>query len=244
MSTTLLFILSILFAVVAVALFTAVHRYIAYYLPPVSIAMLAQEIKQNAAMSSAMALKMREQVEQLSTLLVDLDRVHSVSLSAHEAMLSTVLSSSKSLVNQYSVEVFDSVIRNASNQLANRLELDLLDRTTKVAGEYVLLQSLDDLELEISLDARYTSPEDIRTALVNIVKWNPIKKRAPKNDQELAQWIYDMTDNRRKLDHILGEVGEELFRLQWEGKLAMKVDRKNHGSQSTASAKAPLPITG
>jgi len=227
MSIWLLVFLLTLFFVGLVAIWRSVHRHIAYYLPPVSIAKLALEVKQNAATSSALVDVLHAECEKLKDLTLEIEQLQNVSAAAHDKMLTVVLDSTKSLVNQYGPEVFDSIIRNASNRLANHLEMGLLDRTTKVAGEYVLLQSLDDLELEVSLDARYARPEDIRTAVVNLIKWNPPKgKRPPKSDNEVASYFMDLAKEQRNLDNFMGEVGEELFRMKWEGKLAMKVQKK------------------
>jgi hypothetical protein len=216
-------IVIVLLLVAVVSVYIAIHKHVAYYLPPVSVGKLSREVHNQAALATSLRLELEKELSDFKVLMSDLDQVHQVAMVAHNAMLKAISSKAEAIVDYYENGLFDDIIRDVRTELSSNIAQGLIDRTTRVAGEYVLLQSLDDLELEVSLDARFTSPEDLKEAITRLLKYEFPKRTPPKSDAQYATWLLEVSNDRRKFDNFMGSVGEELLSMQWNGKVALSL---------------------
>lgn len=221
MSLAVIVIILLLVAVVGV--YVAIHKHVAYYLPPVSVAKLSREVHQHTAMVTSLRQELEEQLANFKLLMQDLNQVHAVAMASHNAMLKAITAKAEAIVAYYEQGMFDDIIRGVRSDLSTKLSQGLIDRTTRLAGEYVLLQTLDGLDLEVSLDARYTRPEALRDAMIKTLKYQFPRRPQPKSDDEFARWLLELSNDRRKFENFLGEVGEELLSLEWNGKVALSL---------------------
>lgn len=219
--TVVIVIFLLLVAVVGV--YRAIHKHVAYYLPPVSVAKLSREVNDHAALATSLRQELETELSDFKVLMSDLNQVHQVAMVAHSAMLSAVTGKAEAIVDYYENDLFDDIIRNVRSELSTNIAQGLLDRTTRVAGEYVLLQTIDDLELEVSLDARFTNPEDLKEAITRLLRYEFLKRTPPKSDAQYAAWLLEVANDRRKFDNFMGSVGEELLSMQWNGKVALSL---------------------
>jgi len=204
----------------------SISNHVAYYLPPIAVAELAQQLNQELAVVRTYSLAMQQQVASLATAIEQTSHVTNSLDLLREGIAIQVNTSVDQWLRSHGREVFDDIIRNASLRVANNVEMGLVAHTTDVLGEYVLLQTVENLSIDVNLQARYTQPEDLREALIRVIKWHPLRRKPPKTDEELAQWFMDLTDDRRKFDSFLGRLGEELLNLQWAGKVMLQCKRE------------------
>jgi len=193
-----------------------------YYLPPVSIAKLSNELRTYVVSATAMVETLTESARRISDcehqILNQMSLVEQLNVSLSE----TLRRESVRWISAYGPEMFEHIIRDASTRLSNHLEMELVDSSTKLAGEYVLLHAVKDLDLKVTLEARYVDPELIRQTLIQLLTWQPVKERVVRNERDLRDMFIEQTKSRHELDLLLGKLGEHLQKLKWEGCLALK----------------------
>jgi len=198
---------------------------VCYYLPPTSVGELSKELKSLLGMQTAYVEALKQKYEEMATATEALNKLLVLSEMLRDGMAMSLNHKVESWVAQHGNEFFDDVIRNVSNRMATHIEMGLVDRTTKLAGEYVLLHSLDSLDVNISLEAKYTAPERIREALIRLLQWEPAKARPIRNERDLVQQLKEQTASRQELDLLLGSLGSDLQKLQWQGAVALATKR-------------------
>jgi len=198
---------------------------VCYYLPPTSVGELSKELKSLLGMQTAYVESLKQKYEEMATATEALNKLLVLSEMLRDGMAMSLNHKVESWVAQHGNEFFDDVIRNVSNRMAAHIEMGLVDRTTKLAGEYVLLHSLDDLDMNISLEAKYIAPERIREALIRLLQWEPAKARTIRNERDLVQQLKEQTAHRQELDLLLGSLGSDLLKLQWQGAIALATKR-------------------
>lgn len=203
-----------------------IKHHIAYYLPPIAVAELAKELNAEVALVRTYSEMLKQQIASLTTVTQQTGQFSNTLDLLREEYASNVASIANEWLRRHGREIFDDIIRNASLRVANNVEMGLVEASTGTLGRYVVLQSLENLSLDVNLQAEYLEPNRLREALVRVIKWHPLRSKPPKTDDELAQWFLDQTANRRELDQILGRLGEDLLQLQWKGKLALSVKRE------------------
>lgn len=196
-------------------------RHISYYLPPTSIGQLSKELQSQLIIAQAHVERLQQHNVEYATAVESIQLTLSLCEMLRETMLVNVKGNLNDWLAVYGTEVMDSVIRDASSTLVQSIENGLLDRTTSLLGGYVLLQSLDDLSIDVKLDARYVDPEGIRQAVLKLLEWEPAKVRAIHGDRDIALRFMEQTKSRRELDLFLGRLGEHLLKLSWDGKAAL-----------------------
>lgn len=201
-----------------------ISNHILYYLPPTAVGNLSKELNSQLAIASQLNTRWIEKLTQVEELINQTAQV-SVLVEMMHSQFATVLSTQmRAWVGELEPTLLEDLIRQVSQELTTHIERTLLDRTTTLAGEYVLLQQVDELVMNVNLQARYHSPEGIRKALITILEWQPAKAKTVRSDRDLADWFIQKTQTQRELDLLLGRLGEELLRLQWEGAIALKKD--------------------
>lgn len=203
-----------------------VSNHIAYYLPPIAVAELARQLQQELAVVRTYSLTLEQQVASITTVMERTSHVTDSLDLLREGVAIQVNTSIDAWLRSHGREVFDDIIRNASLRVANNVEMGLVAHTTDVLGEYVLLQTVENLSIDVSLQAQYTSPEMLREAIIRVIKWHPSRRKSPKSDEELVQWFLDVAEDQRKFDSFLGRFGEELLNLRWVGKVALQCKRE------------------
>jgi len=203
-----------------------VKHHIAYYLPPIAVAELAKELNAEVALVRTHSEALKQQVANLITVMEQTGQFSNTLDLLREEYASNVAIIANEWLRRHGREVFNDIIRNASLRVANNVEMGLVEASTGAMGRYVILQSLENLSLEVDLQAEYLDPERMREAIVRLIKWHPLRSKPPKSDEELARWFIEQTANRRELDLFLGRLGEDLLQLQWKGKLALSVKRE------------------
>jgi len=234
-------IVLILSAVVSV--YVAIHKHVAYYLPPVSVGKLSREVHQHTAMAASLRQDLETSLIAFKIMLNDLNQVHQVTMASHDAMLKVVTTKAVDIVAHYEQGLFDDIIRDVRFKLATDLEQGLIDRTTRLAGEYVLLQSLDELDLEVSLSARSFRPEDVREAILRLLRYEFPKRSVPKTNADYAKWFREVSDNGSRFKDFMGELGEELFTMQWEGKVALSLAKAPASAGLKVVPNTPLAVS-
>lgn len=201
---------------------TVLRDHVIHFLPPMAIANLAKELNGCLAAERAIVERMRTDYSVIVETTQQVKRLLGLSEMLHDTMSASMRSNIHAWIQENGEQVLEGVLRDASRTLSNHLEAGLIDRTTKLGGEYVLLQELDALDVSVSLKAQYVSPEDIRNALIRLVCWTPTKVRSPRNESEVAEWLVEQTKNQRDLDLLLGKLGVELWNLRWNGTMSLK----------------------
>jgi hypothetical protein len=210
---------------VLVRVMRLVQSHVAYYLPSVTLAQLSKQLSNQLALSDAIAKRMGTEATELatatSTLVESIQRLDIV----HDAMVAAIQGSLDSWLSRHTPAMLEDAIRSVALRVSNNLQMGLIDRTTKLGGEYVLLQTLDDLEVSVQLKASSYEPKAIREALVRVLKWHAPRERKLKSDEDLASWLIEATRTRREFDELLGRMGDELFALQWNGAVALRAGK-------------------
>lgn len=202
-----------------------ISRHVAYYLPPTSIGQLSAELSSELAVVRAYRERLESQQDELATAIKSVNTTLSLAEMLRESMLTNTKGNLSDWVAMYGQEVFDSVIRNTSLNLQSSLHSGLFGRTTSVLDGYVLLHSLDDMVIDVHLDAQYVDPEGLRTAIVRLLEWEPTKVRNIHSERDLALRFQDQVRGRRDLELFLGKLGEHLINLTWDGKVALRVSK-------------------
>jgi hypothetical protein len=203
-----------------------ISQHVAHYLPATSNAKLSKDLMANLTISASLLETSQRQAVALQGLLEELEAELSIAKLVRESIQTQSSQITTEWLVTHGPEFYSDILRGVRDRLSTHLEMELIDRTTKLAGEYVLLQPLDALELNVKLEARYQKPEAIRNALCKLLTWNPPKGRKIQSDNDLASWFLEQTKSREKLDLLLGSLGRELFDMQWTGAIAAQCKQK------------------
>lgn len=200
-----------------------ISEHVTYYLPSTSIAKLSKELSAYVLTCTALVEALQRSAERITNaeqqVLDQLAIVDRLSESTSEALRSSV----NEWVSEYGPEMFESVIRDASRMLSARMERRLSELPVKLGGEYVLLHAMESFEVQVSLEAQYIDPEQLRQALIQLLDWQPLKHPTVRSDHDLREHFISKTRSKRELDLLLGKLGEHLQSLRWKGALALKV---------------------
>lgn len=201
---------------------SVIKNHVVYYLPPVAIGKLSKELQSSLAASQAVFARVSELVAVIDQQGHELNRSTALFEMLGDRLQNIIEHRVREWLSEMDPDLMENLIRQASARVACSLESGLIDRTTKFAGEYVLLQSLDDLTIDIDLEARYCSPEDIRKALVTVLTWSPAKAKEIRTERDLVEWFLQQTKSESELKLMLGKLGVALQELRWQGKIALK----------------------
>lgn len=193
-------------------------EHVTHYLPPVSIAKLSKQLQTELLLAQKHNEQLILQYEDLKLASDKLRELFCQADALEEVMLQNVKFNLDTWMAQYGEQLFDRVIRVTSTRLLHQLEHGLLDRTTSLCDRYVVLQSLDDLTLDVRLEARYHDPEDLRAAILKLLEWEPAKARPIHKQEDLGRRFLERTKSRQDLDQFLGKLGEQLLSVSWDGK--------------------------
>jgi len=222
------------FFVVLWRITSVIKNHVVYYLPPVTIGALSKELQSSLAASQAVFERARELVAVIDQHGTDLSRSTAMFDMLGDRLQSVIERKVSDWLADQDPDMMEDLIRQASIRVARNIELGLIDRTTKLGGEYVLLQCVDDLTLETNLEARYSSPEDIRKALTTVLLWSPAKAKEMRSDRDVADWFMQQTKSDNELKLMLGRLGVALQELRWQGTVALR--KKTKASQVTTVA--------
>lgn len=205
---------------------SVIKNHVAYYLPPVAIGALSKELQSSLAASQAVFARVSELVNVIDEQGHDLERSTALFEMLGDRLQTVIERKASEWLSEQDPDLMEDLIRRASSRVASNIQQGLIDRTTKLGGEYVLLQCVDDLTVEVNLEARYTSPEDIRKALKTILLWTPAKAKEIRNERDLADWFMQQTKSSEELKLMLGKLGVALQELRWQGSIALKKGEK------------------
>jgi len=201
-----------------------------------------EQVESLKALQNALVANVSDKVQLVTLAASELSAVLQDVREVRDSMTALMSSQGYEWIREYGPRFMDDVIRNVTKQLSTHLEMGLIDRTTKFAGEYVLLQSLDDLELEVRLSARSYRPEAIRAALIKLLEWHPRKPQSIKSDKDLAEWFKVESQNAQEFDYTLGSLGEELLQLQWSGAIAVAKQQRQSPLPTTVVSEVPVAV--
>lgn len=222
MITVVFAIVVVIACVVLWRITSVIKNHVVYYLPPVAIGALSKELQSSLAASQAVFARVSELVNVIDEQGRDLNRSTALFEMLGDRLQTIIEHRVREWLSEMDPDLMENLIRQASTRVANHIEMGLIDRTTKLGGEYVLLQALDDLSIEVNLEARYTSPEDIRKALQTVLLWSPPKGKEIRNERDLADWFMQQTKSESELKLMLGKLGVALQELRWQGKIALQ----------------------
>lgn len=193
-------------------------------------------------LQTALVDNVSDKVQLLTTGCIELQTTLADCRAVRDSMTALISSNGYEWVREYGPRFMDDVIRNVTNQLTVQLQQGLVHRTTQLAGEYVLLQTLDTLDLEVRLQARSYRPEVIRAALIKLLEWHPRKPKTVTDERSLAEQFKQQTRDAQELAWLLGSLGEELMCLEWNGAVAVAKKRLDGPSTDELSISEKVSV--
>jgi len=229
MITAIAFTASLLVVVLTYLLWREISDRVAWRHTLDAITNTREQVETLRSLQTALVDNVRDKVQIVTTAAIELQTTLADCRAVRDSMTALIASNGYEWVREYGPRFMDDVIRNVTTQLTAQLKQGLVSRTTQLAGEYVLLQTLDDLDLEVRLQARNYRPEAIRATLIKLLEWHPRKPKTVTDDRSLAEQFKQQTRDAQDLAWLLGSLGEELAMLEWNGAIAVaKKQQKQH----------------